>query len=442
MSDNRDLKFNKMNIVLSSDDNYIQHLCTTIASILKNSNKNSELCFYILHKGLSQDSISHINYLKHINKCQIKLIEIDYSMFADFPLLEKTCYNLARETYFRYLLPKIFKDEERALYLDSDIIVNGDIQELYNIPFESNCVLAVEDSGYEYTKDCIENLNLERYFNSGVMLFNIPKCIEENISDKLFEWTNILYKENKLKYMDQCVLNYVLKDKVKFIDIKYNFQACIFFDINESYKIFGKNKIDNLMNNPYLIHYTANKPWKNSLHPLANYYWEYLKYTDFRSKAYAREFKNMLKTIFSVQNKGVHKVITLLGMKFKFKTKKLIEKHEIPCNSFLEDIFSVKNNGMHKVVTILGLKLKIKTKKLLHKSKATTIDVQQVNDKLNIKLDYLELAYKKTQEQNKTILYMDWHIFEPDTNAGDRASYSYFKAFLHHGFNNISSGSY
>lgn len=44
----------------------------------------------------------------------------------------------------------------------------------------------------------------------------------------------------------------------------------------------------------------------------------------------------MLKKIFSVRNQGIHKVITILGIKFKFKAKKLIKRKGMNCNSQVE----------------------------------------------------------------------------------------------------------
>ena len=77
----------------------------------------------------------------------------------------------------------------------------------------------------------------------------------------------------------------------------------------------------------------------------------------------------MLKKIFSVRNQDIHKVVTVLGVKLKFKSKKLMKKRNIPCNRFLENIFSVKNSAdnKHKVINVLGLKLKFKSKELMKK---------------------------------------------------------------------------
>lgn len=75
----------------------------------------------------------------------------------------------------------------------------------------------------------------------------------------------------------------------------------------------------------------------------------------------------VLQNIFSIKNKDIHKVIILFGIKFKFKSKKLLKRNGVDKNSFLEDIFSVKNQvhgeTKHKVVKICGIKFKTRIKK-------------------------------------------------------------------------------
>ena len=71
------------------------------------------------------------------------------------------------------------KEVEKILYLDADIIVNCDIKELYNIDFEENVIVAVENSdldNWEYN----ENIGLNRdniYINAGVLLIDVKNIM-------------------------------------------------------------------------------------------------------------------------------------------------------------------------------------------------------------------------------------------------------------------------
>ena len=68
----------------------------------------------------------------------------------------------------------------------------------------------------DYYLEWLEN------FNSGVMLIDVDRWREENISTKLLELTELHHQE---VYGDQGVLNILFKDKWKELDKIYNFMV-------------------------------------------------------------------------------------------------------------------------------------------------------------------------------------------------------------------------
>lgn len=77
-------------------------------------------------------------------------------------------------TYARYFIPKYIK-EDKVLYLDSDLIVNSSLVELFNIDLENHYIGAVIDPhSQEYHKDYIE-------YNAGVLLVNNALWKEVNL---------------------------------------------------------------------------------------------------------------------------------------------------------------------------------------------------------------------------------------------------------------------
>ncbi len=69
-------------------------------------------------------------------------------------------------------------------------------------------------------------------------------------------------------------------------------------------------------------------------------------------------FKNPLENIFSLKNSGIHKIITILGLKMKFKSKKLIQrKYEEELNNRLKKI-SLKLKKLDADNKELNIKLK------------------------------------------------------------------------------------
>ncbi|WP_312351011.1 glycosyltransferase family 8 protein [Empedobacter sp.] len=269
-------------IVFACDDKYIKYTSVTIASIISNSKKNINYKFYILTEFISEKNMNIMNSFitKHKN-CSIEYVILNNLESSSFYVQDY--YSIT--TYYRFYISELFKQYERVLYLDSDIIVDSDISELLLMDFENNGAIAIQDTKHSnfiesggddwYSKEYFYNeLKLSepnKYFNAGVMLFNIKKINEENIQKKLFDK---LSKVNCPKLQDQDILNSILTryGGVKLISNKYNFMTSI--RVNP-YKISYKDiicsriksilKLINKDNKPFYIYHfvEAAKPWKS-----------------------------------------------------------------------------------------------------------------------------------------------------------------------------------
>lgn len=135
-------------------------------------------------------------------------------------------------------------------------------------------------------------------------------------------------------------------------------------------------------------------------------------YEIYTIKANEDSIMHCIRKIFSIENHYVHKVVTIFGIKFKFKSKKLLKRYGIDKNSFFENIFSVKNHYIHKVITILGIRFKFKSHSLFYK-----IQHNILNNELN---------YYKTFIENKTT---SKHFIKYDKNNINNTSRTKLIAF-------------
>ncbi|ADG70799.1 glycosyltransferase family 8 protein [Brachyspira murdochii] len=248
------------NICLCSDENYAKYMAVTMASILKNTNDDENIIFHIIESNIKDETKNKLIYLKKIKNCEIKFYRVEYNK-----------YPLA--TYLRLLIPELIKDADKVLYLDSDIIVNGSLKELFDIDINGYYALAVKDlyvDIYKEHKELIEIGNNRIYFNAGVVLFNNKSCIDNNISQKFYSY--FTENKNKLKFHDQDILNHCFIDKVKIIDRKWNFMP--FRDYNT--KSHYPTKDDAV-----IIHFVEHKPWKTQKDRtyFLDDYWRYYQYT-------------------------------------------------------------------------------------------------------------------------------------------------------------------
>lgn len=131
----------------------------------------------------------------------------------------------------------------------------------------------------------------------------------------------------------------------------------------------------------------------------------------FKKHSWYSKFQNFSERIFSVTNRNGHKQIMIFGLKFKFKSKKLLNK--MKKEEKYNNLYWQTNNINEQIMNI--------------KSESSAIKYQI--RKLYLKQSNEDLTLQK-KSGKKFILYVDWHILEPDTNAGDRASFSYLKSLL------------
>ena len=269
-----------MNIVFSCDKNYLKYLKVAIFSILKNAKKTSNFNFKIISNDLSNEDIENIQKLTQIKDFNIELICINKEMFSDFPL--GGISKMAVQTYFKYIIPQLLKNEKLALYLDVDVLIREDLEEFYNTAFDDKLAVVVGDF-YKRIVELENFLGVEYYFNAGVMLLNLEKMRNQNITKQLFENTILLKNANKLTFHDQCVFNYTLNRKVEFVSPKYNAQLGLFQTIFQ--KMYAKEVLDEGIKNPSIVHFTTEKkPWlDNCPHPFAT---EYLLYMSQLNKFY------------------------------------------------------------------------------------------------------------------------------------------------------------
>jgi len=256
-------------IFFATDENYAPYLSVTLESMLANASKD---CFYKIHvltsklsdttkakieKSLTKNSsIEYVSLTKELDKVSEKLHLRDY---------------YSKETYYRFFIANLFPQYDKVLYLDCDIIVLGDIAELYNVPLGNRLVAACQEEVMAMIKvfgDYVEqalDVPCADYFNAGILLMNTKLFREEDVEGQFVE----LLGQYKFRVtQDEDYLNVICKGRSKQIHLGWN-----------------KTAFDNPFFNEKMlriIHYKmTNKPWRYSDVKYANYFWKYAKRSPF-----------------------------------------------------------------------------------------------------------------------------------------------------------------
>lgn len=308
-----------INICLCCDDKYVQHLAVTMASILKNKAPEDLIRFCILDGGISHLNKEKIRSLSNIGDFDIDFIEIDSSEFASCKHLKNSHRTLT--AYYRLLISDLKPQWGKIIYLDCDIIVKSSLKELFCTDLCGKYAAMADDISSPKHK---KRLNINHYYNSGVIVFDTQKWTSNNITAQIKDW--IENNIEKIKYDDQDAISAVLGNYIYELDKKWNAQVIT----------KPLNWMPESWENANILHFIdKKKPWKYyNGDKFTSEYLNYLRLTPFKGfllKYYTlivpiSLLKKFAQIMFSVTNeRGTNKkIIRILGLKFSIDRTKQV----------------------------------------------------------------------------------------------------------------------
>ena len=255
-------------IFFAVDNNYAPNLSVVIESIKENSSLDYIYDIYVLNENISTD---YINKLLEYNDDNITITFCDVTeklKEINEKLPTRDYYSNA--IFYRLLIPELFLEFDKALYLDADIIVLDDISKLYNHDVSNFYLGVVKDdvaSSCEefktYTKEAL-GVDSTKYFNSGILVMNLLKFRQDKMLDKFI---NLLKQIKFYVAPDQDYLNILCLDNVLYLSEDWN-------------KAPLKGVV--LDDNVKLVHFKLTaKPWHYENIQAGDLFWKYAKRTKF-----------------------------------------------------------------------------------------------------------------------------------------------------------------
>lgn len=239
---------NVINLVLASDASYAIHVETLLKSLCC---YNRNVHIYLFHRNSYPlewfDMLNH--YLSAFNS-KIMNVQVNVDKLESY----KNQNHIKSPAYYRFLMANL--PVERALYLDSDIVITASLSDLFQMDLQGKILGAVCDSGL-LMSEWVHPFGLHHfpYFNSGVLLADLNGWHNENIEQKLINLADNV--ADKVPFGDQCVLNMVFQGKWLALSEHFNYQAGV--HQLPHLKSLAKPPI---YNPPLIVHFTTeHKPW-------------------------------------------------------------------------------------------------------------------------------------------------------------------------------------
>lgn len=243
-----------ISIVFVFDEKYCKFAKVTAYSIAVNT--SSPLAFYVVDCGMTEPSRKalrqFLSSLPNVTAVHIQQPE-RISAIENFPF--PSWFSSA--VFYRLAIPKIFPELKRCIYMDCDVIVNGDIKQLFDEDLQGRPFGAVEEEGHFFDsasqqkrKQKIGMSPEKRYFNSGVLLIDCPTFEQHQVFERVIQ--TITKTTCHFSCPEQDAMNVCLASDEHFpLSPRYNFCFCTplakpCLKMNPS---------------PLIIHFSWTKPW-------------------------------------------------------------------------------------------------------------------------------------------------------------------------------------
>ncbi|MBR3222448.1 MAG: hypothetical protein IKF72_09500 [Kiritimatiellae bacterium] len=236
-------------IAVSCNECYVPGALVALAGVAVNARPEMFLAFHVFTESVKAESIDFMSStLKrlHANSefCQHVCGE---DLLAGLPYWAGSRMAAVR-CHYATLMP----DVDWCLYLDCDVLYLASVEEHFSYRDESvyACVVQEESARTRRSErlwirdNCGVEIPDDRYFNSGVVLFNFKKMREDEVPERLMRF----FKDHpKVPSPDQDALNATFGGKVRMIPPKFD-RLQVFLN-------------DDKMNERPVVHYVCGNPW-------------------------------------------------------------------------------------------------------------------------------------------------------------------------------------
>ena len=195
-------------------------------SLCENNKQAKEICFYILDDHISQENKEKLRATADDYHREVQFIDVT-ELVEHLKEMDVQPWRGGYTAYLKIIAGSYLPDTvDRAICIDADTIVDGSLELLDVLDLQGcPCAMAYENVTATY-RDYI-GLRGEKYYNSGVIVFDYPNWRSQNVEERFFfHLKNI---NNRYYHPEQDPISIVLKGSVYTLSPKYNFLAQHYF---------------------------------------------------------------------------------------------------------------------------------------------------------------------------------------------------------------------
>ncbi len=271
-----------IHLVTAADAGYVPYLSAMLTSVRDNLDPASRLDVTVLTRDLSANAVRWPN---RGTLDSLRCVAPHIPPGSVLPIGPND--HLTVDAYHRIFMESAFDDSvTRIVYLDSDLVVLGDLARLASIDLGGKTVGSVMDYGVRRwggprtcpaLKSQVDGAN-RAYFNSGVLVIDLDAWRSRGIRDAAVRF--LFENRDRIHCWDQDALNCALADDWCPIDPRWN-RMCYWDRPEFEDPPFPPDVMASLAD-PFIIHFTGRrKPWNDNRHEAREYFDRYVTMAGF-----------------------------------------------------------------------------------------------------------------------------------------------------------------
>jgi lipopolysaccharide biosynthesis glycosyltransferase len=256
---------NEMTLVTLADDRYAVPLAVMGRSLFENHGAGRRITLYVVDGGLSSETKRRLISSWDRERMRVEFIPPQFGQERELPVWGR----LPPLTYARVFLPLLVPSTcSKAIFLDSDVVIQTDIERLWNLMVGDRSLLAVQDAAVPFvsSRDGLQRyaeLGIPArhpYFNAGVMVVNVGGWRRSSVSERVMEF--IRRNAHELNYCDQDGLNAILWRDWEALDPRWQVQPRMMARESLPLPHLDPRKRTEVSADPWILHFSGRlKPW-------------------------------------------------------------------------------------------------------------------------------------------------------------------------------------
>lgn len=221
-----------VSVMFAVTSSWLIPLAVAIRSLCLHSDPRRNYELHIVHHGLEEEK------MKELGKAVSGYpgVSLGFSLLPERLLRilrHRDCGRFSPLTYGRLLAADLFPQHDRLVYLDVDVLLKGDVAELYDADLHGAPIGAVRDCAVLQSistgrlpghLEYISGMGVTDpflYCNTGVLVMDLGQMREQETEDRLLRLLEA--HPGSFPYMDQDIINIVFHGRIAPLPLRWNY---------------------------------------------------------------------------------------------------------------------------------------------------------------------------------------------------------------------------